>query len=306
MRAASDPSAGRGLVALATVLCIAVPSSALAQQPAPTALARNKRIAVLPFDALGMDEDRVIKLERLFRNELNRLSNRVGPGRRLVKEVASRRPHSACTGQSKCLAAIGRALEVDYTVSGNVAALGDAYVVNIKVIDVRSGKELGRLATDPLSGNPDELIEAVRISAYRLLAPERLRGSINLLADVDGASVILDGKIVGTTPLAGSLGPLPLGKHKLSVTRQGYSSFAGEIDVRFQKTTKVVVRLATGKTVSGGGLATSAPIEPQAPWYKSTWFIVGVTVGAVVVGGVVGWQLGKDSVVDCSEGMCGP
>jgi TolB-like protein len=302
---ASDAFAGRWLAALAA-LCIVLPATARAQTPAEqTSIARGKRIAILPFDALGMDEERVIKLESLFRNEIGRLAGRAGPSRRQILGVTSQ---TRCVGQTSCLAEIGAKLGVDYTVSGNVAALGDSYVVNIKVIDVAAKKELGRLASDPLRGNPDELIEAVRVSAYRLLAPEKLTGSITLLADVKGASVIVDGKIVGATPLAGPIGPMPLGKHKLSVAKAGYSAFAEQVVVRFQKNTRVVVRLATGPGSGNdvGNLGSGMPVEGPEPWYKSTWFIVGVTVGAVVVGGVVGWQLGKDTVVDCSEGMCGP
>jgi len=278
---------------------------------APPLEARGQRISVIPFDALGMDEERVTKLESLFRNELERLSGRPGPTRRIVLEAVRSKRFRRCVGESACLAEIGKHLETDLVVAGNVAALGDSYVVNIKAIRVADGQELNRIASDPLRGNPDELIEAVRIAAYRLLAPKELLGAITLLADVDGATVILDGKIVGTTPLPGPIPRLLLGTHKLSVTKQGFSSFARDVEVRFQKTSKVVVRLATGgagSSVPAAALDGGTQTATDRPWYTSTWFIVGVGVVAITAGALVGHSLGKTDVIDCTGGnsACAP
>src|SRR5690606_13440826 len=132
----------------------------------------DARIAVMGLDALGMDSERVARLESLFRSELARLSRHPLPGRRTIERTVRRsRALRACSGDDACLADIGKALGVDVVVSGNVAALGDSYILNIKAVDVRTGAQLRRIASDPLRGNPDELIEAVRVAAYRLLAP---------------------------------------------------------------------------------------------------------------------------------------
>ena len=53
----------------------------------------------------------------------------------------------------------------------------------------------------PLKGKSDELIEAVRVAAYRLLAPEQLLGSIVVLTDHPGSRIRIDGNIVGVSPL---------------------------------------------------------------------------------------------------------
>lgn len=302
MRRHPNPSSTLRWTVLVALLSV---SAASAQPAAPLPSPRGKRTAIVPFDALGIDAQRVIKLESLFRNEIERLTGRTGSARREITSVMSSRRFRSCAGATKCLAQIGAKLKVDLVVSGNVAALGESYVVNIKAIDVSSRSELNRVSSDPLKGNPDELIEAVRIAAYRLLAPKELIGSITLLADVDGASVIVDGKIVGTTQLNGPIERLSLGKHKISVTREGFSKFSREITVRFQKTTKVVVRLATGAnstrlsdSLKQGTITRSAP----RPWYKSTWFIVGVGAAAVTAGAIIGYRLGKDDVIDCSGG----
>jgi len=303
-------------VVAAAVAALALSSPALADEPPakqPSAIYdyRGKRIAVVPFDALGLDEERVLKLEALFRNELERFSGVRGPTRRQVAKVAKNRRYARCSGETRCLAAIGKKLGVELAIAGNVAALGDSYVVNIKAIDVKSRSEINRVASDPLKGSPDELIEAVRVAAYRLLAPDRLIGALSLLADVNGASVALDGKPIGTTPLSKPVSKLSLGKHKISVTKDGYSTFAREVDVRFQKTTRVVVRLAAAEPVKDSVATPLAPLvtpnqKYKPAWYESGWFIAGVAVVALSTGAIVGWQLGKDEIIDCREGGCGP
>ena len=293
---------------VAAVVCAGMPA-ARAQQPAAAApSAIGKRIAVLEFDALGMDADKVTRLEALFRVELERLAGAASPSPREIQRALRGTALARCTGESRCLAAIGKKLAVDLVVTGNVAELGDSYVVNIKVVDAKSAAELRRIASDPLRGNPDELIDAVRVAAYRLLAPERLLGGITVLADIDGAEVRLDGAPVGKTPLARPIHDLSLGHHKLEVTAAGYSPFVEDVLVRFQKTTRVLVKLDAASEDAAAAEArrraalVQRPAAVQAPerWYQKTWFLVTAGVAAVVVGGYVGYALTRDEVIDCS------
>ena len=65
-----------------------------------------------------------------------------------------------CDGNNERLAKIGRALGTELVISGNVASLGDAFVLNVKAIESASAKESRKAVSDPLRGSPDELIEA--------------------------------------------------------------------------------------------------------------------------------------------------
>jgi TolB-like protein len=283
----------------------APPADRAPARPGPTGSLPGRtssmRIAVLGFDALGMDARKVGRLETLFRMELERLAGLPIPSRRDVDRALRGTRLGRCAGENPCLAAIGKRLAVDLVVSGNVASLGDSYVVNIKVVSAANGAELRRIASDPLRGNPDELIDSVRVAAYRLLAPERLRGAISILADIAGAEVLLDGRRVGRTPLARPIRGLALGPHRLEVAAAGYSRFADEVQVRFQKTTRVVVSLAA----EPGRLdLTARPRGPRpAPrrWYDSPWFLIGAGAAAIVIGGVVGYKLADDGVLDCES-----
>ncbi len=266
--------------------------------------ALEAKIAVIGFDALGMDAERVTRLEALFRNELARLARNPMPSRRTIEQtISNSKKLRRCTGEDSCLGEIGEALGVDVVVTGNVAALGDSYVLNIKVVQAGTGKRLGRIASQPLRGNPDELIDAVRLAAYRLLAPEQLLGSITVLSDLVGATVYLDDKEVGKTPLPGPIYKLQLGEHKLDVKAADYRPFQQTVNVRFQKTTRVVVRLATEDqpVIGNNGEPIIRKRRAATPWYGSRWFYIGVGVTAAVVGGLVGYQLANDTEIDCSQ-----
>jgi hypothetical protein len=246
-------------------------------QPGPEELI-DKKIAVWRFDALGIEAEIVQRLETLFRMELDRLDKVPQPTRRDIERTITVAEQN-CTGEEKCLTAIGKRLGVDFVVTGTVGSLGDNYVLNIKVVDVATAKSQ-RIQSDPLRGSPDELIEGVRVAAYRLLAPAQIHGSLQIQTDLVGAEVTLDGKVIGKTPLAnnGVLAKLALGKHKLRVEAKGYDPFDSDVDVNFQKVSPVVVRLLQSGETSGTGRVIE---RSRAPIYTRPWFIG--SVGAVVI-----------------------
>src|SRR5262249_43585723 len=146
----------------------------------------DQKLAVWRFDALGIEPELVARLETLFRMELDRLDNQPMPSRRDIDRAITGDARD-CTGEDRCLAAIGKKLGVDVIVAGTVGQLGDNYVLTIKSVDVATAKPLQKIQSDPLRGQPDELIEGVRVAAYRLLAPGQLHGAIQVQTDLVGA-----------------------------------------------------------------------------------------------------------------------
>jgi len=280
---------------------VLVASSAVASAAPGTAAddAIDKKIAVWRFDALGIDPELVARLETLFRNELDRLDKQQLMSRSQIdsKLTAAERD---CSGDDRCLSAIGRRLNVEMIVTGTVGALGDSYVLHIKAVDVGSGKSRG-ITTDPLKGSPDDLIDGVRVAAYRLLAPDHVHGSLQIQSDLVGAKVELDGKSLGTTPLPnnGVVGKLPLGKHKLHVVAKDYAPFDDDVEVHFQKLSPVVVRLLPSNETIGTGRNVHVA---HHPFYTKTWFIVGAAVVAIGLGALIGHEIGKVCVHDISSG----
>jgi hypothetical protein len=262
----------------------------------------DQKLAVWRFDALGIEPELVARLEILFRRELERLDKQAMPSRRDIDRAITGDARD-CTGEDRCLAAIGKKLGVDVIVTGTVGQLGDNYVLTIKAVDVASARALQKIQSDPLRGQPDELIEGVRVAAYRLLAPGQLHGAIQIQTDLIGAQVRLDGELRGTTPLPdnGVIGKLPLGKHALTVTAPGYDEpYQDTVEVHFQKLSPVVVRLIPSTQVIGTGRIER--IE-RHPFYTRTWFLVAAGVAAVGLGAAIGYAAGH--VRTCHVGAGG-
>lgn len=237
------------------------------------------------MDALGIDSELVLRLESLFRMELERLTSTPIAAKRDTERQAGS-ALADCTGEDTCLAAIGKKLGVEVMVTGTVAALGDSYILDIKAVVVSDATLLRRIATEPLRGSPDELIEAIRVAAYRLLAPDQLHGSIAVLSDLVGASVKLDGKVVGTTPLLTPLMRVPLGEHELRLESTGYDPYLETVTVRFQKSTRVVVSLVPAE--GGEPLAPVVITRHRKPWYSRWYSWVAVGTVAVLGGLIIG------------------
>ena len=290
----------RGLVrglALGLLLGLLMVRSGWAQPGAPAPAppeqlpeaSLSQRIAVWRFDALGIEPELVSRLEALFRSELERLVARPMPSRREIDRKVTGEL-AQCTGEDRCLAAIGKRVDVDVVVAGSVGSLGDNYLLNIKVVEVATARQLRRITTEPLRGTPDDLIDSVRVAAYRLLAPEQVHGAIAVLSDLIGGEVFIDGKRVGVTPLPAPIGKLAPGPHVVRVAARGYAPFEDRVEVRFQKTTRVEVRLIADLSAPAPALA---PVRPAARrWYTRPWALAAIGVGAVVVGAVIGYELG--------------
>ncbi|MEO6952534.1 MAG: PEGA domain-containing protein [Polyangia bacterium] len=278
------------LLPLVMLLSTAVASAA----PATYALFR--------LDPLGVDPQAAEQLEALLRAELGHVVGQTLPSKAIVDKVALGNPRlQNCTASPECLAPLGRALHVTRIVAGNVGGLADSYIVNLKLVD-DGGRELSRVSAT-LRGSLEELIAEIRVAAVRLVAPEQLVGRIEVVSAIPGAQVTLDGNPVGVTPLLGTLDRIPAGTHKVTVSRDGYSSFEEDVPVRFEKTTQVVVRQTA---MSKAALrAERRRLHPEPPVYARWYTWTAVAVGAVGVGLLVGFLVPKQQAVDCSKaGSC--
>jgi PEGA domain-containing protein len=267
-----------------------------------TAAHATETYALFRLDPLGIAPDIVDQLERILRGELARAVGGELPSRRAVDEAVQKSARLAnCTADPSCLAPLARTLHVTRVVAGNVGGLADSYVVNLKLVD-DGGRELRRV-TATLRGSPEELIAEVRVAAVRLVAPERLVGSIAILSDVPDATVTLDGVDVGKTPLAQPLANLPTGVHKLAVAREGFSAFNEDVPVRFEKTTQVVVR-QSAMSDAARRLERRRRAAGETPLYTRWYFWGGMAVTAVAVGVGIGFGVPKQGAINCNRRVC--
>jgi PEGA domain-containing protein len=293
--------------ALVTALALAAATSAgggaAHGQPGRPAAKVTGKVAVAPLATLGAEA--TSSSTREVQGQIEKALSAV-PDSQIVdaaaiqKEIKKSKKQGlkACDGEMGCLAELGGLVGASWVVYGELGGLGDVQVVYLKLIDVGAAREV-RSTTLQLGGEIPAAA-AARAAAFRLLAPERFLGRLALDIDLAGASVYVDGKRVGKSPLAAQ--QLAVGTHALRVTHPEYRDFVRFVDVEFDAETKVAVGMtqfpvvstdlqhdASGKSDKGGAAVVYEGQEPT-PWYREWYAVAGfgavVLVGTAVVVGL--------------------
>jgi len=249
----------------------------LATAPAPPV------VALLPLRPLGAPADVVHALEVTLRNELAHLQEaRLVPAKEVL-DALKREPD--CEARIPCAAAAAAHLGARQLIVGTTSQLGDSFMIDLKLIDTKSGQEVRR-ATHPVSGSQDALIEMVRETAVQLLAPGRFVGSLRV-EGAAGAMLFVDGKPSGTLPLPQPLEGLAPGQHvvRLKDKARELSTF---VEVRFGRTTEARIELGAGPVVALPAAAVPAIVEPVSG--KPAWVrpVAIAAIGAGVASAVIG------------------
>jgi hypothetical protein len=198
-----------------------------------------------------------------------------------------------CTEVS-CLAEIGGALGADFLITGQISLVGDAYIIQLQLANIALAKIESRVSRE-YSGETKGVFSELR-TATRLLVRDLLgqkSGLLSVSVPEEGATIKLDGAIVGVSPL-----PEPLsiagGLHELSVEKEGYIVYREDVNI-----------------VEGRTLDLSAKLIPSPEFiarYKSdasftrTVAWVGLGVGAAALaGGVALYFVGSGEAVDLRD-----
>ncbi len=265
-------------------------------------------MAIWRLKPLGLDENTAERLEGLLRTEAGRLNGiKLQDKQETLSRLAAHTNLQACGGKTSCLCQIGKILRVDRLVTGVIGALGDDYTFDLKLLDVASCRESRRI-NEALSGREDLLIAAIRKALYKLVAPELVVGSLLVNVPVKGATILVDDKEVGKTPLAKAISGLRPGLHRLKIQGEGFSEFTEDVPVRFQQTTMLKVDLVksvlTGlsyekekegqntkeaSSVSSKALE-SFKAEPTSTLRVLAWTTTGLAVVAAAAAGVLTWR----------------
>jgi hypothetical protein len=87
------------------------------------------------------------------------------------------------------------------------------------------------------------------LSAARATQPNGFRGGLSLTSNPAGAQVVLNGKVVGQTPVV--LKDLPVGSRGIVVRHDGYSPWSASVRVVADQLTTVKANLVPARQ-SGG------------------------------------------------------
>jgi len=282
------PGPARFCLALAAALVALVtpatgrPSAPRVPAPMPSpnsghepALPGYSQVAVMPISSLGSTDEAVLAVERVLWGEFTRLL-----GKRLVlpAELAKRGGRldgdvKRCDNGLDCLVDVFGAYGFGAFVVGNLIGLGADRVINLKVLDVKTGRELGRVS-EKASGAERELISQMRRAAVLLLAPEQLIGTVEVHATQPEINILIDGQLYGTTPLASPRLTVTAGRHAVEANGEGRVPFSAMIDVAYGEVVSLTIDLPANTVFVGG----------RAPYRSRWWTWATAVVGAACLG----------------------
>ncbi len=275
---APSPTATPTATPTSTPTSTATPTPA-APRVAPRAGAR-KRLAILDFTLAGSahpDLGRVLsdgaaggaqagELQVVTQGEVAALL-----GLERMRQVIG------CSDDQACLSDAAGALDAEQLLSGALTILERTSLVTVRLIDARKGRTMARASTTLLDATEKELVDAAWRLAHEVVTGKRVdtSGRLRIAVDRPGASVTLDGKEIGPSPLREAPRVLE-GPHALVVQKDGY--------VRWSTTVAVP---------AGGDVPVEVQLVPirllgeQARSRLWTWGYVSAGVAVAAAGGAV-------------------
>ena len=211
-------------------------------------------------DAVAVELSRWPGTRVITRNEINSML-----GLEKLKDA------TGCSDMS-CLAEIGGALGVERLVAGTLAHQskegGDFYSLTLQLVDTKHAEVLRR-ETAAWDGKPAGLYQLLPSTVLKLMAgpaAEGYAGQLVVTTSVIGAQILVDGKMMGRTPMMAPLSA-PIGKIVVDIVADEYEPFKQIAIVDKDRTTALVVSLVE---------------KPKPPIYARWWFW---PAAAAVVGG---------------------
>ncbi|MBK8009930.1 MAG: PEGA domain-containing protein [Deltaproteobacteria bacterium] len=281
------------------------PGNATAGRPDPRGSTKDEafgdtyriKVAVMQLGASAdMDAGLVETLTQVIPETLEGLGLFKAISTQEIKQMLAFEAQKQVLGcdEVSCLAEIGGALGADFLITGNISMLGGTFIIQLQLASIAEARIEARISREhagELKGIFGELRTATRLLVRDLLG--KRSGLLSVSVSEEGATVKVDGAIVGVSPLAEPVS-VAGGLHELSVEKEGFIVFRSDVNI------------AEGKTVDvHAGLIPSADFIEK---YKSdaaftrTMGWIGLGVGAAALGGGAAlYFVGSGQAVDLRD-----
>jgi len=249
------------------------------------------RVATLPLDCEKPDALLAAELDEILREVAAQMPGVENIEKRTIDRALKGKVGDIlrrCGKQMDCRLKVGSLLGAQLLVTGRACTMGEGALVDLEFLDVGSGKVVSKISRT-LAGTRVRKAAAFEAILTEVLFPERMVGQLDIFLTPPGGSVFLDGRL--KVKQAGPqlhLKDVPAGQHTLRVQRQDHQDFYAIVQVPFQGTTKLNIKMREGRP-AGESPVVMAPEETaeksSTPWYKRWW--LWTAVGLLVVGGTV-------------------
>ncbi|MHB8416533.1 MAG: PEGA domain-containing protein [Myxococcales bacterium] len=247
------------------------------------ALAAPQRLAVLDLKPLGAPPDVAHTLTGVIAEEAGKIPGVTAMSQAEIGALLGleRQKQMLGCGDESCLAEIGGALGAKQVISGSLGKVGGSFVLQLELVDTAHARVAGRESRT--LGDPGDLVMAARDLTHRLLTGQALdtTGKLKIVVAPGGAAVLLDGKRIGTSPLAAPIA-MAEGRHKLLVEKDGYVGYEATVETVPGQTLFNEVQLVS--------IAPIAAARSHAAVRTLGWICLGVSAAAFASASYFGLQ----------------
>lgn len=190
-----------------------------------------------------------------------------------------------CTEDQGCMAELAGALDSDRLLSGSLTILERTSLLTVKVLDVKRSRTLSRVTATLLDATERELVDAAHRLGHEAVTGEKLdtTGVIRVAVDRSGATVTLDGRSLGTSPLEEGARVLE-GPHTITVQKDGFVRWSTTLMVQAGQTVPVTADLVPVQLLGEAA---------RSRLWTWGWISAGVAVAASGSGIYFGTQAGR-------------
>ncbi len=190
-----------------------------------------------------------------------------------------------CTDDQGCMAELAGALDSDRLLSGSLTILERTSLLTVKMLDVKKSRTLARVTATLLDATERELVDAARRLGHEAATGEKLdtTGLVRVAVDRGGATVTLDGRSLGESPLKEAQRVLE-GPHSITVQKEGFVRWSTTVMVPAGQTVPVTVELVPVQLLGEAA---------RSRLWTWGWVSAGVAVAASGSGIYFGAQAGK-------------
>lgn len=162
----------------AVIILSLIAAYALQASAQPKAPPARTSAAILPLEASGTDAVMAQNLSNRLRHELMQTGAFDMMEREKMQDLLNEQgfQQSGACNTNACIVEVGQLIGVEKMVAGNVGLVGRTYTLNVRLIDVRTGK-VDQSVVEDYSGTVDKLLtEVVRKVAGRMALAVRSPG----------------------------------------------------------------------------------------------------------------------------------
>jgi hypothetical protein len=221
-----------------------------------------------------------------------------------AKDLLELKLLSDCGDEGRtCMAAIGKDLGADRLLYGKIERRKTGYQVSLKLLNTNT-KAMEKTTSELI---PEDDLHTTKITRWSRSLYSRLigvpeSGNLRLDANVDKATIYVDGK-VATTLRAGSAKVVGLeeGVHKVAIEADGYKRYEADVAITAGSTEELSVSMISAKSGGGGGSSESDPGKIwQIAFYSGAIVTAGMGLGWTYYGVQAGY-LGDGGLINDKE-----